>query len=41
MKTKIIKINNKRGSKCGCLCISFEDMTGKTFETEKPLKKAA
>lgn len=40
MKTKIIKINNCRNRK-GCVKTSFEDMTGKTFETEKPLKKAA
>lgn len=35
-KVKVIKMN--RGKKCGCLCISHEEMKGKTFEE---IKKAA
>lgn len=38
MKTKLIKLKACRGKK-GCSYTSFEDMTGKTFET--PVKKAA
>ncbi len=40
MKTKIIKLNNCRSRK-GCTKTSWEDMTGHSFESDKPMKKAA
>lgn len=41
MKTKIIKLNNCRNRK-GCTKTSWEDMTGRSFESDKkPMKKAA
>lgn len=42
MKGKIINLKPQNcRTKKGCSKTSWEDMTGRTFESDKPLKKAA